>query len=83
MISNFIDYARRGLQILKANYLNTPNGNINLPVDPIKLIKSVNSNVFVKSVDGKDLPLLNKTIKEALEFCDEDEFILEIKITGG
>jgi 2-oxoglutarate/2-oxoacid ferredoxin oxidoreductase subunit beta len=46
----------------------TPNGNINLPVNPVKLIKSVNPDVFVKSVDCKDISLLNQTVKEALEF---------------
>jgi len=51
-----------------AHTKSTPNGNINLPIDPVKLIKSVNPNVFVKSVDCKNIPLLNQTIKEALEF---------------
>ena len=51
-----------------AHTKSTPNGNINLPIDPVKLIKSVNPNVFVKSVDCKDIPALNQTIKEALEF---------------
>lgn len=46
----------------------TPNGNINLPVDPVKMIKASNPNVFVKSVSCLDMPLLAKTIKEAIEF---------------
>jgi len=51
-----------------ANTKSTPNGNINLPIDPVKMLKSVNPNIFVKSVDCKDIPSLNQTIKEALEF---------------
>ncbi len=51
-----------------AHTKSTPNGNINLPIDPVKLIKSVNPNVFVKSIESKDIVLLNKTVKEALEF---------------
>lgn len=46
----------------------TPTGNINEPIDPVKLIKSVNPNTFVESVDVKDIPKLNDTIKRALEF---------------
>ncbi len=46
----------------------TPTGNINEPLDPVKLIKSVNSNTFVESVDVKDIPKLNDTIKRAMEF---------------
>lgn len=51
-----------------AHTKSTPNGNINLPIDPVKLIKSVNSKAFVKSVDCKDIPLLAQTIREAFEF---------------
>lgn len=46
----------------------TPTGNVNEPLDPVKLIKSVNSNTFVESVDVKDIPKLNDTIKRAMEF---------------
>jgi 2-oxoglutarate/2-oxoacid ferredoxin oxidoreductase subunit beta len=45
----------------------TPTGNINLPIDPINLIKSVNPAVFIESVDVKDIPKLNDTVKRALE----------------
>lgn len=51
-----------------AHTKSTPNGNNNLPIDPVKLLKTVNKNVFVKSVDCKDIVALNQTIKEALEF---------------
>ena len=46
----------------------TPTGNINVPVDPVKLIKSINPDVFVESVDNRDMVKLNDTIKRALEF---------------
>ena len=46
----------------------TPTGNINEPLDPVKLIKSVNPNTFVESVDVKDIPKLNDSIKRAMEF---------------
>ncbi len=51
-----------------AHTKSTPNGNINVPIDPVKLLKTVNPKIFVKSVDCKDIPSLNQTIKEALEF---------------
>ena len=45
----------------------TPTGNINEPIDPVKLLKSANSDVFVESVDCKDIPKLNDTVKRAIE----------------
>jgi len=50
-----------------AHTKSTPTGNINEPIDPVKLIKTVNPNVFIESVDVKDIPKLNDTIKRALE----------------
>ena len=46
----------------------TPTGNVNQPIDPIKLIKSVNPDIFAKSVDAKDIPKLTETIKQAFKF---------------
>lgn len=46
----------------------TPLGNPNTPIDIIKLMESVNQNIFVKSVDAKDIQEVTKTFKEALEF---------------
>jgi len=51
-----------------AHTKSTPTGNINEAINPIKLLKTINPKVFAKSVDCKDIPSLNKTIKEALEF---------------
>lgn len=51
-----------------AHTKSTPTGNINEPIDPVKLIKTVNHNIFVESVDAKDIPKLNDTVKRALEF---------------
>ncbi len=45
----------------------TPTGNINQPIDPVKLLKSVNPDVFAESVDCKDIPKLNEIVKRALE----------------
>ncbi len=50
-----------------AHTKSTPTGNINEPIDPIKLIKTVNPNVFIESVYAKDIPKLNDTVKRALE----------------
>jgi 2-oxoglutarate ferredoxin oxidoreductase subunit beta len=46
----------------------TPTGNINLPIDPVKLLKSINPNVFVESVNNRDVVKLNDTINRALKF---------------
>lgn len=51
-----------------AHTKSTPTGNINEPIHPVELIKTVNSDVFVESVDAKDIPKLNDTVKRALEF---------------
>lgn len=45
----------------------TPTGNINQPIDPVKLLKSANPDIFAESVDCKDIPKLNDTVKRALE----------------
>jgi 2-oxoglutarate ferredoxin oxidoreductase subunit beta len=46
----------------------TPLGNPNEPIDVVKLLKSINPHVFVKSVDVKNILEVNKSFKEALEF---------------
>jgi 2-oxoglutarate ferredoxin oxidoreductase subunit beta len=46
----------------------TPLGNVSEPLDIVKVLKSVNSNIFVKSVDAKDIQEVTKNFKEALEF---------------
>ena len=46
----------------------TPLGNVSEPLDIVKVLKSVNSNIFVKSVDAKDIQDVTKNFKEALEF---------------
>ncbi len=46
----------------------TPNGNLNEPIDAIKLIENINPHVFAKRVDGRNPLELNKSIKEAMEF---------------
>jgi 2-oxoglutarate/2-oxoacid ferredoxin oxidoreductase subunit beta len=51
-----------------AHTKSTPMGNINEPIHPIELIKTINPNVFIKSVDAKDIPKLTDTIKKAFEF---------------
>jgi len=51
-----------------AHTKSTPTGNKNQPIDPIKLIKTVNPDVFAESVDAKDIPRLTDTIKRAFEF---------------
>ena len=51
-----------------AHTKSTPTGNINEPINPVELLKKVNPNIFVESVDVKDIPKLNDTIKRALEF---------------
>jgi 2-oxoglutarate ferredoxin oxidoreductase subunit beta len=50
-----------------AHTKSTPAGNINEPINPVNLIKTVNPNVFIESVDVKDIPKLNDTVKRALE----------------
>lgn len=50
-----------------AHTKSTPTGNINEPVDPVKLLKTINPNIFIESVDAKDIPKLNDTVKRALE----------------
>ena len=51
-----------------AHTKSTPTGNINEPIHPIELLKQVNPNIFAESVDVKDIPKLNDTVKRALEF---------------
>jgi 2-oxoglutarate ferredoxin oxidoreductase subunit beta len=51
-----------------AHTKSTPNGNINEPIHPVELLKSINPRIFVESVDCKDMPKLSDTIKRALEF---------------
>lgn len=51
-----------------AHTKSTPTGNINEPINPVELLKKVNPNIFVESVDVKDIPKLNDTLKRALEF---------------
>lgn len=51
-----------------AHTKSTPTGNINQPIDPVKLLKSVNSEIFVETVPIQDIVKLNDTIKRALEF---------------
>lgn len=46
----------------------TPVGNINEPVDAVKLIKTINPKVFADTVDSKNPLELNQKIKKALEF---------------
>jgi len=46
----------------------TPLGNTNEPIEIIKLMKAISSDIFVKSVDAKDIQEVSKTFKEALEF---------------
>jgi len=46
----------------------TPLGNVSEPLDIVKVLKSVNSNIFVKSVDAKDIQEVTKNFKEAIEF---------------
>jgi 2-oxoglutarate/2-oxoacid ferredoxin oxidoreductase subunit beta len=46
----------------------TPLGNPNEPVNIIELLKAINPNVFVKSVDIKNIAEVTKSFKEALEF---------------
>jgi 2-oxoglutarate/2-oxoacid ferredoxin oxidoreductase subunit beta len=51
-----------------AHTKSTPQGNINEPIHPIELIKTVNPNVFAQSVSATDIPKLTETIKKAFEF---------------
>jgi len=46
----------------------TPLGNLNEPIDLLKLMKSINPNVFVRSVDAKDIQQVTKDFTEALQF---------------
>lgn len=45
----------------------TPLGTPNEPINPVKLLKAVNPNVFVESLGVADLPKLTQTIKSAIE----------------
>jgi 2-oxoglutarate ferredoxin oxidoreductase subunit beta len=45
----------------------TPLGNVNIPVDGVKLIKSVNPDVFVEKADSKNPAELNQKIIAALK----------------
>jgi 2-oxoglutarate/2-oxoacid ferredoxin oxidoreductase subunit beta len=51
-----------------AHTKSTPTGNINEPIHPVELLKTINPQIFVESVDAKDMPKLTETIKRALEF---------------
>ncbi len=51
-----------------AHTKSTPLGNINEPIHPIELIKTVNPNVFAEAVPAIDIPKLTDTIKRAFEF---------------
>ena len=53
---------------LGAHTKSTPTGNINEPIHPVELIKTINSKVFAESVSAKDIPKLTDTIKRAFEF---------------
>lgn len=46
----------------------TPLGNPNEPINVVELLKSVNSHVFVRSVDVKNIAEVTKSFKEAIEF---------------
>ncbi|MFA7676405.1 MAG: thiamine pyrophosphate-dependent enzyme [Candidatus Shapirobacteria bacterium] len=46
----------------------TPLGNLNEPINIIELLKTINPNIFAKSVDAKNISEVTKRIKEALEF---------------
>jgi len=50
-----------------AHTKSTPTGNINEPIHPVELLKTINKEIFVESVDVKDIPKLNDTVKRALE----------------
>jgi 2-oxoglutarate ferredoxin oxidoreductase subunit beta len=45
----------------------TPLGTPNIPVDGVQLVKSVNSEVFAKSVDSKNPVTVISTVKEAID----------------
>lgn len=51
-----------------AHTKSTPTGNINEPIHPVELLKTINKDIFVESVDVKDIPKLNDAVKRALEF---------------
>jgi len=42
----------------------TPLGNPNLPIDPVKLIKTINPDVFVETVLSTDMPAMTKAFDE-------------------
>lgn len=46
----------------------TPLGNPNEPVDLIKLMNAINPNIFVRSIDAKDLQSVTQAFKDALLF---------------
>lgn len=45
----------------------TPLGSINLAVDPVKLLQSVNAGSFVESIDGRNPALLTQKILQTLK----------------
>jgi 2-oxoglutarate ferredoxin oxidoreductase subunit beta len=45
----------------------TPLGSVSLPVDPTILLKNLNPDVFVESIDGRNLPLIPGKIEQALK----------------
>ena len=46
----------------------TPLGTPNVAVDPIKLIKSINPEVFAETVESKNVAKLNELIESAIKF---------------
>lgn len=45
----------------------TPLGNINEPVDIVKLLKAVNPHIFIRSIDIKNIAEINQSFKEAIQ----------------
>lgn len=46
----------------------TPLGNPNEPINVIEFLKGVNKNIYVRSIDAKDLPEVTKAYQEAILF---------------
>ncbi|MFA5827786.1 MAG: thiamine pyrophosphate-dependent enzyme [Candidatus Shapirobacteria bacterium] len=46
----------------------TPLGAPGVPLDPVKLVKAVNPEVFAETVDSKDVGKLNELIESAMKF---------------
>lgn len=46
----------------------TPLGNVNEPVNIVNLLKAVNPNIFIRSIDIKNIAEVNQAFKEAIEF---------------